>query len=63
MEQDGVTSGGAVDSSHRCIKSATDQVMDIILKHFSWLAPDRRMPPDRFLGKEYWKHLKGSLKE
>ena len=58
MEQDGVTKGGAVDSSHRCIESATEQIIDVMLKHFASLAPDRRIPPDRFLGKEYLKHMK-----
>ena len=58
MEQDGVTKGGAVDSSHRCIESATEQIIDVMLKHFASLAPDRSIPPDRFLGKEYLKHMK-----
>lgn len=51
MEQDGVTSGGAVDSSHRCIESATERIMVVMLKHFANLAPDRRVPPDRCLKK------------
>lgn len=58
MEQDGVTSGGAVDSSHQCIVSATEQIMDIMLKHFARLAPDRHIPSDRFLRKEYLKQIK-----
>lgn len=40
MEQDGVTKGGAVDSSRRCIESATEQIIDILLKHFASLAQD-----------------------
>ena len=58
MDQDEGTKGGAVDSSHRCIESATEQIIDVMLKHFASLAPDRRIPPDRFLGKEYLKHMK-----
>jgi len=45
MEQDGVTSGGAVDSSNKIIAGATEEIMSIMLEYFARLE-QTSTPPD-----------------
>lgn len=39
MAKQGATSGAGVDSAHRLINAATEEIINIMLEHFAYLAP------------------------
>lgn len=45
MREQGITSGAGVDSAHRLINSATEEIINIMLEHFAYLAPESQRTP------------------